>query len=297
MTVIDLARPTVSFEFFPPKTEEARALLWGSVPDLIALTPAYCTVTSGVGVDNRNGTIAAITRLMDETTVPVAAHVTFINIPRREFFAYADALWELGIRRLVVLRGDMPEGLPWPLDPDQDYFQYTNECVEALKDRHDFDISVGAYPEKHPDAPSLAADIDALRLKCGSGADRALTQFFFDNAAFLDFVEQCRHAGIETPIYPGLLPVYDFKSLKRFATRCEACLPAWLYDMFEDIEDDPVETEKRAVDLLTTQVMELHEAGVEHFHFYTLNRASLLAKVLKDCNFVDGAAAPKREAV
>lgn len=283
MTTAQPNQPTISFEFFPPKTAEARDVLWGSVPDLIELSPAYCTVTSGVGVDNRNGTIAAITRLKDETDVPVAAHVTFINIPKPEFFSYADALWELDIRNLVVLRGDLPEDLQWPLDTDKDYFQYTNECVEALKSRHDFDISVGAYPEKHPDAPSLDADIQALKLKCGSGADRALTQFFFDNNAYLEFVEQCQKAGIDTPIYPGLLPVYDFKSLKRFSKRCEACLPQWLYDVFEDIENDPVETEKRAVDLLTNQVNELNEAGVEHFHFYTLNRSSLLVQVLKNC--------------
>lgn len=270
--------PTISFEFFPPKTDKATDALWGEAEALAKLGPEYMTVTYGAGGSTRDKTIDIVCEMQKRTGVPIAMHLTYINTPRKEMYQFADELWGKGIKHLIALRGDMPQDLNWPLDPDADYFQYTSHFVAALKARQDFEISVGCYPEKHPDAPSLDKDIEALMKKIDAGADRAITQFFFDNSLYYEFVEQCEKAGIKAPICPGILPIHDFKSMCGFAKRCQATVPAWLHEKFAGLEDKPEEAAKIAEELLVKQVEDLAANGVKHIHFYTLNKSNITAQ-------------------
>lgn len=274
-------KPTISFEFFPPKTEAAAAQLWEAMPRLAALGPQYMTVTYGAGGGTRDGTLETLRRARKKFDIPLASHLTYINMPKADLYALTDGLWAEGIRHIVALRGDMPKDLSWPLDADGDYFQYTSDFVAGLKAQHDFEISVSAYPEKHPDAASLDSDIAALKKKCEAGADRAITQFFFDNDAYFSFVDRCRAAGIKTPICPGLLPVHDFKGMLRFAERCRASVPAWLHEKFDGLENRPDEAQKVAEEILCRQVQGLAAQGVPHIHFYTLNKAAITREACK----------------
>lgn len=270
-----LMKPTISFEYFPPKTDKAAEKLWSATEKLASYDPAFMTVTYGAGGSTRDGTLGTLDKMMRMANIPMASHYTFIDTTKDEIREYTDTLWNSGIKHIVALRGDMPEGLEWPLADDQNYFQYTSDLVEGLKSWHDFEISVGCYPEKHPDAPSLESDIKALKLKCDAGADRAITQFFFDNEQYYRFAEACAAAGITTPIIPGLLPIHDFKSMVNFAKRCQASVPDWLHGKFEGLEDNPEDARKVATDLLIGQAQDLAENGVEHLHFYTLNKAEI----------------------
>ena len=271
-----MSSPSISFEFFPPKTDKAAETLWRATAELAALDPLYMTCTYGAGGSTRDGTVNTLKKMMAHD-IPLAAHLTFINSRKEELKDYTDGLWEMGVRHIVALRGDMPADadVNWPLDTDENYFQYTSDFVEGLKGWHDFEISVGCYPEKHPDAPDMNADIAALKLKCEAGADRAITQFFFDNDLYFNFVETCEKAGITTPICPGLLPIHDFKSMCNFAKRCQAQVPGWLHERFDGVLDKPEEAEKIATDLLVMQVEDLAEKGVDHIHFYTLNKSAI----------------------
>lgn len=270
-----MSKTTYSFEFFPPKTEKAAEALWAAVPELVALAPKFMTVTYGAGGSTRDGTVDTITKKMAMTNIPVASHLTFINTPKADLYAYVDGLWARGIKHIVALRGDMPKDLHWPLDTDGDYFQYTSDFVAGLLARHPFEISVSAYPEKHPDSPSLEADLHALKLKAQAGAHRALTQFFFDNDLFYSLRDAAAKAGIDIPICPGLLPIHDFKSMCNFAKRCQASVPDWLHTKFEGLEDKPEEARKVAIDLLCEQTADLAKNGVAHIHYYTLNKADI----------------------
>ncbi|MGE4314460.1 MAG: methylenetetrahydrofolate reductase [Pseudobdellovibrionaceae bacterium] len=269
---------TISFEFFPPKTEASGASFFETAALLKTYDPAFMTVTYGAGGATKEGTFEAVTRLQNETGVPAAAHITFINTDIAHLKEYTDMLWNAGIKRLIALRGDMPDDLQWPLDPDGSYFQFTSDFVEALKSWHDFDISVGAYPEVHPDAPSLAADLKALKLKCEAGADRAITQFFFENETFFRFRDAVEKMGIQTPLVPGLLPIHDLARLQSFAARCKASVPQSLIEAFDGIDPEGDEALALAEDLLAAQVEGLVAAGVDHIHFYTLNKPTLLGK-------------------
>lgn len=268
-----VTKPTISFEFFPPKTDKAEEALWEAVPELARLDPSYMTVTYGAGGSTRDGTIKTLRRARDAYGIPLASHLTFINSTKQEMYELVDSLWEEGIRHIIALRGDMPSDLHWPLDPDAEYFQYTSDFVEGLAARHPFEISVGCYPEKHPDAENMEADLNALKLKCDAGATRAITQFFFDNDLFYDFHEKCAKAGITTPIVPGLLPIHDFASMCKFAKRCQASVPDWLHGRFEDVSAE--DAYKIAVDLLVGQSEDLVSGGVDHIHYYTLNKAAI----------------------
>lgn len=279
-----MGKPTVSFEFFPPKTEAAEKQLWEALPKLAELKPKYMTVTYGAGGSTRDGTVTTLRRMVNDYNIPVASHLTFINMPKKSLYELTDNLWNDGIKHIIALRGDMPPDLSWPLDPDAHYFQQTSEFVAALHARHDFEISVAAYPEKHPDAPTLEDDIRALKQKCDAGATRAITQFFFENDKFYSFVEKCQKAGIKTPICPGLLPIHDFKSMLRFAGRCHATVPEWLHKKFAGVEEKPEEARKIAQDLLREQVQDLAKNGVQHIHFYTLNKAEITADACKAIN-------------
>ena len=271
--------PSISFEFFPPKTEKAATALWEAVPELAALGPKFMTVTYGAGGSTRDGTVDTIVKMKEDTGLPIGSHLTFINTPKDQLHEFTSALWAAGIRHIVALRGDMPDDLQWPLDSDAEYFQYTSDFVEGLKNWHDFEISVGCYPEKHPDAPDMSADLAALKLKCDAGADRAITQFFFDNDVYYAFRDKCADAGINTPIVPGLLPIHDFKNMCGFAKRCQASVPPNLHAKFAGLEDAPEEAQKIATDLLIMQAEDLAENDAKHIHFYTLNKSAITFEV------------------
>ncbi len=274
-------KPTFSFEFFPPKTEKAADILWAAVPELVALDPTFMTVTYGAGGSTKDGTIDTIKKKMNMTDIPIGSHLTFLNTTKEELYAYVDGLWEKGVKHIVALRGDMPSDLQWPLNTDGNYFQYTSDFVEGLLARHPFEISVGAYPEKHPDSENLEADIYALKMKCEAGAHRALTQFFFDNDIFYRFVEKCQKAGVKTQIAAGILPIHDFTSMCKFAKRCEANVPNWIHEKFEGLEDKPEEARKVAIDLLVSQSEDLAKNGVEHIHYYTLNKSDITKQAVE----------------
>ncbi len=267
---------TFSFEFFPPKTIESQNQLWIEAQELARLGPKYMTVTYGAGGSTRDKTLEITQRLAREyPDIPIASHLTFLSTTKADLETYVDMLWQNNVRHIVALRGDLPHGKSFDDFKGDDYFDYTSNFVTWLKSRHDFEITVGAYPEKHPDAPSLEADIEALKLKCGAGANRAITQFFFDNDCYYKFLERCAAAGVTTPIHPGLVPIYDFKGLQRFAKNCQAQLPDWLHKKFAGLEDKPEEAYKLAEDLLCEQVTDLVKNGARHIHFYTLNKTAL----------------------
>jgi len=278
---INVSQPSFSFEFFPPKTDKAADALWQAVPDLVAMNPKFMTVTYGAGGSTKDGTIDTIKKKKDMTDIPIGSHLTFLNTTKEELREYVDGLWNKGVKHIVALRGDMPEDLQWPLDSDGEYFQYTSDFVEGLLEWHPFEISVGAYPEKHPDSKSLEDDIYALKMKCDAGAHRALTQFFFDNDVYYNFVEKCQKAGVKTIMSPGLLPVHDFKSMCGFAKRCGAEIPKWMYDKFEGLEDKPEDARKIAIDLLVSQSEDLAKNGVEHIHYYTLNKSDITKQAVE----------------
>ena len=276
-----MGKPTASFEFFPPKTPQGDAALLETVKKLSTLNPSFMTVTFGAGGSTRDKTLATALAVQNSGGgSPTATHMTYINTPRKDIYAMADHLWDSGIRHIVALRGDMPKDLQWPLDPDEEYFQYTSHFVVALKARRDFEVSVGAYPEKHPDAPDFKSDIEALKKKCQAGAKRAITQFFFDNAHYYRFLDECAKADITTPIVPGILPIGNYQKMLNFAETCKASVPDALKARFEG--KDEADHAKIAAEFLNTQLDDLRKNGVSHFHFYTLNKADLVSDAVSN---------------
>lgn len=273
-----MSRPSISFEFFPPKTPQGDAALLETVKTLSALNPTFMTVTFGAGGGAQEGTLKTLQALQTVTDIPLACHLTFVSITRTEIDAYLDRLWDLNIRHIVALRGDLPPDLQWPLDPDLDYYQYTSEFIEGIKAQHPFEISVGAYPDKHPDAPDDAADILALKKKCEAGADRAITQFFFDHERYGDFLKKAAAAGVNTPIVPGILPIGNYESMLKFAGRCGAYVPPDLQARFGNMAE--TDHPKIAAEILRWQIGDLTAAGAKHLHFYTLNKADMLMAAL-----------------
>lgn len=267
--------PHLSFEFFPPKTEKARDDLVATAQRLASLSPRFMTVTYGAAGSTREGTLEICKILGQETLVPMGSHLTYLGSNKDALFAYVDTLWASGIRHLVALRGDVPAGVDIRSYEGEAYFHYTSDFVEAILERHPFDVSVGAYPEKHPDAPSLEADIVALSKKCAAGARRAITQFFFDNQLYYDFLEKTACAGISTPIVPGLMPIADLAKVERFAASCGASVPDFVRQKFSGCEGNPQKTFEAGCALLTDQVADLIRQGVSHLHFYTLNRPDI----------------------
>ncbi len=276
-----MSKPTYSFEFFPPKTDKSTEAFFKEADVLKDLEPKFMTVTYGAGGSTRDKTLEIIKHVIEQTKIPTASHLTYINSPRKDLYALADTLWENGIHHIVALRGDMPSDLSWPLDPDAEYFQYTSHFVAALKARQDFEISVGAYPEKHPDADSLEKDVEALMKKIDAGANRAITQFFFDNSVYYEFLEACEKAQIKAPIVPGILPIHDFTSMCRFAARCQASVPQWVHEKFDGLDDKPEEARKVALDMLITQSQDLIHNGVDHLHYYTLNKSDITKQAVE----------------
>jgi methylenetetrahydrofolate reductase (NADPH) len=264
----------VSFEFFPPRTEEMERQLWQAVERLAPLGPRFVSVTYGAGGSTRERTHATVRRIRTETPLEPAAHLTCMGATRDEVDAVARDYWAAGIRHIVALRGDPAAG-QGRYQPHPGGYAYAVDLVEGLKRVADFEISVAAYPETHPEAPSPARDLDNLKRKIDAGASRAITQFFFDAGVYLRFVERCRKAGITVPIVPGILPVTNYARVVQFAAQCGAGIPGWLAGLFEGLDDDPGTRQLVAATVAAEQCRELFANGVDEFHFYTLNRADL----------------------
>ena len=266
--------PEVSFEFFPPNSEEMNERLWKTIRRLECLDPTFVSVTYGADGSTRERTHRVVTRIQDETRLNAVPHLTCVAATREEIDAVARQYWDAGLRRIVALRGDPPKGTG-DYQPHPGGYAYASDLVEGLKRIGDFDIAVACYPEGHPAAPSQQFDIDYLKRKVDAGASRAISQFFFENDVFLRFRDRCVAAGIDVPIVPGIIPVTNFQQLQKFSAMCGASVPDWLAKRFEGLEED-VETRKLiAANIAIEQVEGLQREGVNAFHFYTLNRAEL----------------------
>ncbi len=266
----------VSFEFFPPKSERMEQALWEAIRRLEPMRPEFVSVTYGAGGSTRERTHATVSRLVRETLVVPAAHLTCVEATREQVDDVARAYWQAGVRHIVALRGDPPAGPGTKYQPHAGGYANAAELVAGLKRLANFEVSVAAYPEMHPDSPSVEADIDNLKAKIDAGANRAITQFFFDNADFLKYLEKVRAKGIDVPIVPGIVPIHNFQQIAGFAERTGASVPAWLARRFEGLEQDPATASLVAAAVAAEQVMELVDQGIRHFHFYTLNRADLV---------------------
>jgi methylenetetrahydrofolate reductase (NADPH) len=264
----------VSFEFFPPKSEKMAETLWSSIQTLAPLGPRFVSVTYGAGGSTRERTHATVKRILAETGLTPAAHLTCVGASKGEVDDIARAYWDAGVKHIVALRGDPPEpGRPYAAHPQG--YQNAAELVAGLKAIAPFDISVAAYPECHPDSADRAADVDNLRRKVDAGADRAITQFFFSPDCFFRFQDEVAAAGMDIEVVPGILPVTSVTTTRRFAASCGASIPDWLDDLFEGLDDLPAARQLVAATLAAELAGQLYAGGVRHFHFYTLNRAEL----------------------
>lgn len=266
----------VSFEFFPPKTDMMEARFWESLNKLAPLKPRFVSVTYGAGGSTRERTLRMVSRITAESGVPAAAHLTCVGATRDEVDEVVRGYAEAGVNRIVALRGDPPEGVGQPFTPHPDGYKNAADLVAGIRKISDFDISVAAYPEKHPQSVDWAAEIDNLKRKIDAGANRAITQMFFENGDYWRFVERARKAGIEAPIVPGIQPIHSFKQIAGFAGRCGASIPRWLAERFDGLEDDPETHALVAAAVAAEQATELLDSGVTEFHFYTLNRSNLV---------------------
>ncbi|MDX2411935.1 MAG: methylenetetrahydrofolate reductase [Woeseiaceae bacterium] len=264
----------VSFEFFPPHTEKMEETLWASVQRLKDLGPSFVSVTYGADGSTRQRTHAAVERIIKETDLTAAPHLTCIGASRGEIDDIAREYWDMGIRHIVALRGDAPKDAD-SYEPHADGYAYAADLVAGLRKVADFDVSVAAYPEVHPEAPNPLFDLDNLKRKLDAGASRAITQFFFDTDVFLRFRDLTVAAGIESAIVPGILPITRFPQLQRFAETCGASVPVWLHERFAGLEDDAGTRRMIAANVAIEQVRRLQAEGINEFHFYTLNRSDL----------------------
>lgn len=264
----------VSFEFFPPKTEAMEKTLWEAVRSLEPMGPRFVSVTYGAGGSTRERTHNTVTRILRETALIPAAHLTCVAASRAEVDEVARQYWNAGVRHIVALRGDPPEG-DARFTPHADGYENAAALVAGLKRIGDFDISVAAYPERHVDSADWQVELDNLKRKVDNGAARAITQFFFDPDVYFRLVERAAAAGIHVPIVPGIMPVTNFKGLSGFAARCGASVPAWLAKLFEGLDDHPATRQMVAAAVAAELCRRLYDGGVKEFHFYTLNRAEL----------------------
>jgi methylenetetrahydrofolate reductase (NADPH) len=266
----------VSFEFFPPATEKMEGVLWQAIRRLEPMRPRFVSVTYGAGGSTRERTHATVARLAGGTDLVPAAHLTCVGATREEVDQVAHDYKAAGVGHVVALRGDPPAGVGTKYAPHPGGYANAAALVEGLKRIGTFEISVAGYPEKHPDSPSVEADLDNLKAKVDAGATRVITQFFFDNAHYLRFLEAARARGIWVPIVPGIVPIHDFKRVAGFAARCGATMPAWLARRFDGLDQDQETTHLVAAAVAAEQVMDLVDQGIRQFHFYTLNRADLV---------------------
>ncbi|MEM9220944.1 MAG: methylenetetrahydrofolate reductase [NAD(P)H] [Pseudomonadota bacterium] len=268
--------PAVSFEFFPPKSEAMEANLWSTIERLGPLAPEFVSVTYGAGGTTRERTHRTVKRIVDETPLKPAAHLTCVGARRAEIDAVVEDYWNAGVRHIVALRGDMPEGPGTPYRAHPDGYQTSAELVAGIKAIAPFEVSVSAYPECHPDSADWNEDIDNLARKVDAGADRAITQFFFENSLFDSYRERVASRGISVPVVPGIVPIHSFAQVKRFAGMCGASIPLELEHRFEGLEDEPETRRLVAAAVAAEQVFDLMERGVDRFHFYTMNRHELV---------------------
>jgi len=265
---------SVSFEFFPPKTEKMSAQLWDAVAQLAPLSPEFVSVTYGAGGTTRERTHDAVIRLQKETGIPAAAHLTCIGSTREEIDEIAQRYWDEGIRHIVALRGDPPEGSQAYV-PHPGGYDYASDLVAGLKKIGDFDISVAGYPEVHPESLSAEDDFDNVKRKVDAGANRIITQFFMEPEFFLRYRDKLAAAGVTVPVVPGILPVNNFESVRKFSKMCNTHLPDWLALLFEGLDNQPKTRNLVAATVAAEQCRVLYRGGVQNFHFYTLNRAEL----------------------
>lgn len=266
----------VSFEFFPPKTDVMEEKFWDSIEKLAPLAPRFVSVTYGAGGSTRERTLRMVSQIKAQTGVDAAAHLTCVGATREEVDTVVRGYQEAGISRIVALRGDPPEGVGKPFVPHPEGYKNAAELVAGIRRIGDFDISVAAYPEKHPQSPDWQTDIDNLKRKLDAGATRAITQMFFDNGDYLRYVDRVRAAGITAPIVPGIQPIHSFKQISGFAARCGASIPDWVAARFEGLDEDPETHALVASAVAAEQVIELVDEGVTEFHFYTLNRSNFV---------------------
>jgi len=269
-------RIRVSFEFFPPRTEEMEATLWDSIKKLAPLSPHFVSVTYGAGGTTRERTHATVKRILNETPLTPAAHLTCVDATRAEVNDVIRNYSAAGVRHIVALRGDPTAGAGTPYAPHPGGYVNAADLVSGIRRIADFEVSVAAYPEKHPDSATVEADIDMLKAKVDAGATRAITQFFFENDLYFRYLDRVRARGIEVPVVPGILPVQNFKQARNFAERTGASVPRWLGERFEGLDDDVATRKLVAAAVAAEQVIDLVDRGVTDFHFYTMNRADLV---------------------
>jgi methylenetetrahydrofolate reductase (NADPH) len=279
----DLSRPRVSFEFFPPKSDEAEANLWKAVQRLAPLEPDFVSVTYGAGGSTRERTHRTVSRILSETSLKPAAHLTCVEASRDEVDEVIRDYKALGVNHIVALRGDPPggAGIGGAYQPRADGYANATELAQAITRVGGFDITVGVYPERHPESPSIDHDIDVLKAKIDAGATRAVSQFFFDMDAFLRFRDRIRAAGVTIPLIPGIMPVSNFTGLTRMCGACGASIPDWLKAHFEGLDDDPETRKLLAASVAAETCARLQEEGFSDFHFYTLNRADLVYAICR----------------
>jgi methylenetetrahydrofolate reductase (NADPH) len=272
-----LKSPKISFEFFPPKTEEMEKSLWETINRLAPLSPNFVSVTYGAGGSTRERTHSTIARILKETRLTPAAHLTCVNAPRGEIDDVVARYHEVGVRHIVALRGDPTTGIGTSYVAHPEGYQTSAELVASIKKRYpDIDVSISAYPEKHPESADFDADVDTLKAKVDAGASRAITQVFFDNDLYFRYLDRVRARGIDIPVVPGIMPMHNFKQARNFVTRAGTTVPAWLAEKFDGLDDDPETRKLVAATIAAGQVQKLAKGGVDTFHFYTMNRADLV---------------------
>ncbi len=279
---------SVSFEFFPPKTQAMEKTLWRSIERLAPIEPRFVSVTYGAGGGTRERTHATVKRALAETPLTPAAHLTCVAATRDEVDAVARRYHDIGVRHIVALRGDPPDAQS-RFEAHPEGYQNAADLVAGLKRVADFELTVGAYPEVHPDALSAEADLDNLKAKLDAGASRAITQFFFDSDVYFRFLDRARAAGISAPIIPGILPVTNFAAVQRFAATCGTAVPHWMAELFDGLDDSPDTRQLVAATVAAEQCLKLKAQGVTEFHFYTLNRAELTIAICRRLGLKAGA--------
>jgi methylenetetrahydrofolate reductase (NADPH) len=273
--------PKISFEFSPPKTPEAEESLWQCIRRLEPLDPEFVSVTYGAGGSTRERTHRTVMRMLNETRLRPAAHLTCVDAGRDDVDRVIEDYWNAGVRHIVALRGDPPGQIGGAYVPRTDGYANATELALAIAARGAFEVSVGLYPQVHPESPSAAHDIDVLKAKVDAGAARAITQFFFDIDGFLRFMDQVRKAGVTIPVSAGIMPVTNFKALTRMAAPCGIALPDWLGNLFDGLDKDPDTRRLIAGSVAAEMCARLEEEGFDDFHFYTLNRADLVYAICR----------------
>ncbi|WP_422376973.1 methylenetetrahydrofolate reductase [NAD(P)H] [Roseibium sp.] len=266
---------TASFEFFPPKSDKMAETLWNTVQRLAPLAPSFVSVTYGAGGSTRERTHKTVERILKETDLAPAAHLTCVGASQDEVNEIVREYWDLGVRHLVALRGDPLEGIGSRYVPHESGYAYATDLVAGIKKIANFDISVSGYPEKHPESGSWQKEIDNLKRKVDAGADRIITQYFFDNDLFDAYLDRIAAAGINIPVIPGILPIHNFEQTMVFSAKCGTSIPQWLARRFAGLKDDPETRKLVGVSVACEQVMDLVDKGINDFHFYTMNRADL----------------------